>query len=228
MAKGAKFDRKRSREKALTTVWPRAQLKKDYLAGVGDSFDLVVIGADFGAGKRTGVYGAFHLACFDEETQTYQAICKIGTGFSDEALKSHHERLQKGKKREEGQDEEEDEDRTVGELTKKPSDVDMGSVAPANLPGQSLRVRIDSNALLISCRLFLQTFISTPRRPWSGKCSLPTSVSVRSTLRLPEGCVLPSHIHVPRTDGYCITVRPRAWHLAAFPALHQDSRRQES
>lgn len=71
-----------------------AQLKKDYLAGVGDSFDLVVIGADHGKGKRLNVYGAFHLACKDHDGEGYQAICKIGTGFSDEDLKSHFEALQ--------------------------------------------------------------------------------------------------------------------------------------
>ncbi|GAA5993417.1 hypothetical protein JCM11641_005977 [Rhodosporidiobolus odoratus] len=69
------------------------KLKKDYLAGVGDSFDLVVIGADYGKGKRTNVYGAFHLATYDADSGTYQMVCKIGTGFSDEALKSHWETL---------------------------------------------------------------------------------------------------------------------------------------
>ena len=68
-------------------------MKKDYLAGVGDSFDLVVIGGDFGKGKRTNVYGAFHLAIFDADSGTYQSICKIGTGFSDEALQSHYDFL---------------------------------------------------------------------------------------------------------------------------------------
>ncbi|KAI1212440.1 ATP-dependent DNA ligase [Annulohypoxylon truncatum] len=69
------------------------KIKKDYLSGVGDSLDLVVLGAYYGKGKRTSVYGAFLLACYNAASDTYETICNIGTGFSEQVLEELHKQL---------------------------------------------------------------------------------------------------------------------------------------
>ncbi|CAO2650712.1 Nn.00g020040.m01.CDS01 [Neocucurbitaria sp. VM-36] len=69
------------------------KVKKDYLSGIGDSLDLVVLGAYYGKGKRTSWYGAFLLACYNPNTQNYETVCNIGTGFSEAILDTLHTQL---------------------------------------------------------------------------------------------------------------------------------------
>lgn len=69
------------------------KVKKDYLSGIGDSLDLVVLGAYHGKGKRTSWYGAFLLAAYNADTQNFETVCNIGTGFSEAVLEELHKEL---------------------------------------------------------------------------------------------------------------------------------------
>jgi DNA ligase 1 len=62
------------------------KLKREYQNDLGDSLDLVVIGAFFGKGRRTGKYGTLLLATYNDEEDTFPSICKVGTGFTDDSL----------------------------------------------------------------------------------------------------------------------------------------------
>ena len=62
------------------------KLKREYQNELGDSLDLVVVGAFFGRGRRTGKYGTLLLSTYDSENDSFPTICKVGTGFTDENL----------------------------------------------------------------------------------------------------------------------------------------------
>lgn len=69
------------------------KLKKDYLEGIGDTLDLVVLGAYHGRGKRTTFYGGYLLGCYNPDSEEYETVCKLGTGFSDENLEAFYNQL---------------------------------------------------------------------------------------------------------------------------------------
>lgn len=69
------------------------KLKREYRNELGDSLDLVVIGAFFGRGRRTGRYGALLLATYDDQTDIFPSVCKVGTGFTDENLDQFYQIL---------------------------------------------------------------------------------------------------------------------------------------
>ncbi|KAL0265983.1 UNVERIFIED_CONTAM: hypothetical protein PYX00_011700 [Menopon gallinae] len=69
------------------------KIKKDYVAGMSDSLDLIVLGCYHGKGKRTGSYGGFLMGCYNDEDDKFETICKLGTGFTDETLSALYNKL---------------------------------------------------------------------------------------------------------------------------------------
>ncbi|MDV0445664.1 DNA ligase [Methanimicrococcus sp. At1] len=53
---------------------------------VMDTLDLVVIGGEWGSGKRKNKIGSYVLACYDNVKNVFLEIGRVGTGLSDELL----------------------------------------------------------------------------------------------------------------------------------------------
>ncbi len=62
------------------------KLKREYGSELGDTLDLVIVGAFYGRGRRAGKYGAFLLTAYDKDNDMFRSVSKIGTGFTDETL----------------------------------------------------------------------------------------------------------------------------------------------
>jgi DNA ligase-1 len=69
--------------------------KKEYRSEMTDTVDLVVVGAFAGRGKRKGVYGALLMAVFNPESEVFETVCKLGSGFDDATLAKLPELLEK-------------------------------------------------------------------------------------------------------------------------------------
>jgi DNA ligase-1 len=66
--------------------WSWIKLKRSYQSKMVEPIDVVIVGAFKGRGKRGGTYGAILVAVYDEDLDSFPTICKVGTGFTDEAL----------------------------------------------------------------------------------------------------------------------------------------------
>lgn len=59
--------------------------KKSYSVKLNDTIDAVVMGYDFGQGKRTGFgIGGFLIGVYDQKSDTFKTVAKIGTGLTDD------------------------------------------------------------------------------------------------------------------------------------------------
>ena len=72
------------------------------LKEVMETLDLVVVGGEWGEGRRSHLISSFELACLDSRTGRLLRIGQVGTGFTDEDLEELTELLKPLIVREEG------------------------------------------------------------------------------------------------------------------------------
>jgi len=90
--------------------WNWIKFKRSYSSKIEDTIDMLVMGYDFGRGKRTSFgIGAFLVGVLDAKSDTYVTMAKIGTGLTDDEWRTLRTRAEKYK------------------TTKKPSQYDVDS-----------------------------------------------------------------------------------------------------
>jgi DNA ligase-1 len=89
----AKSVRDDSLYRAGARGWTWIKFKRDYSATLGDTVDLVAVGAFAGKGRRTGHYGSLLMAAFDAEVDRFVSVCKLASGFDDAQLAEFDQRL---------------------------------------------------------------------------------------------------------------------------------------
>lgn len=62
------------------------KLKKDYLAGMADSADLLVLGAFYGSGAKGGLLTTYLCCVYDPATKSFKTVCKASGGLDDATL----------------------------------------------------------------------------------------------------------------------------------------------
>ncbi|MBI3385074.1 hypothetical protein HY030_02700 [Candidatus Gottesmanbacteria bacterium] len=78
--------------------WNWIKYKKSYSAKINDTIDAVVMGYDFGQGKRQSFgIGDFLIGVYDSKNDKFQTVSKIGTGLTDEEWRELKVKSQKSK-----------------------------------------------------------------------------------------------------------------------------------
>ena len=77
--------------------WNWIKWKKEYVQEMVDTFDLAVVGAFYGKGKRSGGYGALLCASYNDKEDVFETFCKLGTGLTDELIAELPEKLKQYK-----------------------------------------------------------------------------------------------------------------------------------
>ncbi|MDY6788644.1 MAG: ATP-dependent DNA ligase [Candidatus Nanohaloarchaea archaeon] len=63
------------------------------LKPVMETLDLVIVGAEWGEGRRSDWLGSYRLACRDKDSGEFETVGNMATGFTDEQLEDMTERL---------------------------------------------------------------------------------------------------------------------------------------
>ncbi len=71
----------RDRSRIFLSQRSSANVIEDYLEGMGDSLDLVPIGAWWGSGRKAGWWSPILLALYNPETGALEAVCKCEYGY---------------------------------------------------------------------------------------------------------------------------------------------------
>ncbi len=78
--------------------WNWIKYKKSYSAKIDDTIDAVVMGYDYGQGKRQGFgIGDFLIGLYDAKNDKFVTVSKIGTGLTDEEWRELKVKSQKSK-----------------------------------------------------------------------------------------------------------------------------------
>lgn len=74
------------------------KVKPDYMTGLNDDLDLIVLGGYYGSGKRGGLVSHFLVGliadnCEENDAKNFYSLCKIGSGYTHKELLEYNHKL---------------------------------------------------------------------------------------------------------------------------------------